>query len=146
MATIAALSALLLVASGCASAEDPGMSAPTAASSSPADADATVLVVVAGPSGGAMMEAIIAGRLRVEDGCYFVGDVLLIAPTGSRASADGTGIEIAGRGRISIGDELRGGGGHIDQSPPPDGVTPADVPCVADADRYALLNAEPGAD
>lgn len=63
----------------------------------------------------ASMQALVAGRLRVNDGgCFTVAGEVLMAPPGSRVVRDGGAVRIAGIGTVAAGERVRGGGGYLD--------------------------------
>jgi hypothetical protein len=64
---------------------------------------------------GLMMEALLRGRLEVQDGCLRVGSYLLLWPSRARLSLGADGIPVVGGGRerpLRLGDQVRMGGGE----------------------------------
>lgn len=118
---------LALGVSGCASSS-PGAAPSTSASGPGAGrsverlADGTSFLV-SGPSNGNHMAAIVRGTLAViGGGCLGFDDpggngtVVLVLPHGSRPTADGSAVEVAGGPTVRIGDAVEGGGGYRDQA------------------------------
>jgi hypothetical protein len=85
-----------------------------------------------GPADRPGMDALVGGVLRMNGaGCFALDHRILVAPPGSTVGPDGRSIEIPDRGRFSIGDTVRGGGGEsegtnevLDPTCVPEGARP----------------------
>lgn len=88
-----------------------------------------VTAMVASEAPDLVMQASIAGTLTTtEEGCLAVqndGTALpLVFPAGSRLSGDGRTIDVPGRGALTTGDVVEGGGGYLTLEDTPDECTP----------------------
>lgn len=63
---------------------------------------------------GRTMEALLAGKLEVRNGCLTIGDTLILWPSRAQLSADANGVAMVGGGSgapLRVGDQVRMGGG-----------------------------------
>lgn len=93
-----------------------GDGVPSAATSSPTPAASRTPVLLTEPNpGGPRFAALVGGTLRIDKaGCFALDEFAVIAPAGSTVVDDGAAVELTGMGRFAIGDNIRGGGGYIE--------------------------------
>lgn len=88
---------------GCYSIPAVSPSAPPATGPMP-----TLLTWSKNPTSDFRTDALAGGVLGVNDaGCFTLHTEILMAPPGSAALPDGTGVEMAGYGIVHIGEEIR---------------------------------------
>lgn len=87
------------------------------------------------------MEAIVRGRLSVNpNGCFAVGDNVLVAPPGSRV-VDADTIVVPRLGEVSTEEELSASGGILHAEEVDDVVV--DTSCLVNSnDGFAFITAE----
>jgi hypothetical protein len=110
LAAVLSLAAL----TACTAQEPPQ---PTGANTTTTPAQPKLLTWAKTASNSPTPDALVAGKLAVNDaGCVTIGSALLLAPPGSSALPDGSGISLAGHGEYRFGQSLqnlRGGYGDI---------------------------------
>lgn len=84
-------------------------------SGSPQSARSAILLIAEADADGSF-EARVGGVLAINDKqCFAIGTELLIAPQGSKVSADGKGVTLAGYdAEFRVGEEITVAGGHED--------------------------------
>lgn len=93
-----------------------GASGPTSDASpqdTPSQANEGPRLLVSPPA-NAGMEAIVSGRLGINDvGCFTVAGLVLIAPSGSSVLDTGDGVRIPGIGEIRLDGQVSTSGGYL---------------------------------
>jgi hypothetical protein len=71
-------------------------------------------VFAAGDEGnGVGLTALVAGRLRMEDGCLLLAGIPVVWPYETTWDADAEAVVLSDGARAAVGDEVSGGGGYL---------------------------------
>jgi hypothetical protein len=141
---IVAVAITVGASSGCAAASSTGEPASAPGSptvSAPSDETSSAPTLLTYPASAGLLEARVTGVLGVNDqNCFALDGVLLIAPSGSTVSADGTSIDVAGLGTTSRGETIDTSGGWTE---PERGTQPprAYLRCLGNERTFITINA-----